>query len=337
MKENDIRPQNIFDEYLKLVEQDVATYFEKTSCTKINCPSCGGKGEFAFHKKGFNYDECPKCMTLYVSPRPEKIAFDLYYTDSPSTRYWATTFYKETEAARREKLWKPKAHLIKEKIQRFSKLGIVLDIGGGYGIFAEEIRKIVDCPVTVIEPSIHLAQVCRDKGLHVIERFLEQIPAEMLPYGTKAFVSFELFEHLYDPAMFLATLNGLMRADDLFIFTTLSSMGVDIQVLWQNSKSVSPPHHLNFFNPKSVLLLLDRTGFTVLEVTTPGKLDISIMESNSKFISDRFWKNYLKTTAESEKENMQTFLANNLLSSHMMVVCTKKSNYSNKPGNSYKC
>ena len=43
-----------------------------------------------------------------------------------------------------------------------------------------------------------------------------------------------------------------MSAGDLFIFITLSSTGVDIQGLWENSKSVSPPHHLNFFNPYSI-------------------------------------------------------------------------------------
>lgn len=324
MKENEIRPQDIFNEYLKLAEQDILTYFDNVACTEINCPACGAQGNFAFEKKGFSYQECPECLTLFVSPRPEKKAFDRYYTDSPSTKYWATTFYRETEYARREKLWKPKALLIKEKVEKFFQAETILDIGGGYGTFAEEIQKITDQPVIVIEPSIHLAKICRDKGLQVVERFLEELSIESIPRRKKAFVSFELFEHLYDPASFLRALKGLMQKDDLFIFTTLSGMGIDIQVLWENSKSVSPPHHLNFFNPKSVQVLLNRQGFNVLEITTPGKLDINIMENSIELVKDRFWVNYLKTASEQEKERMQAFISENLLSSHMMIVCSKQ-------------
>lgn len=323
MKENEIRPQEIFDEYLQLAEQDIATYFGDAYLVRLDCPACGEKGRFAFYKKGFHYEECPKCLTLFVNPRPEKGAFDRYYTDAPSTKYWATTFYKETESARREKLWKPKAFLIKEKIGKYSYGETIIDIGGGYGTFAEEIGKIACADIIVIEPSPYLARVCREKGLVVIEKFLEELSCDMVPEGAKSFVSFELFEHIYDPAAFLGALNGLMQKDDRFIFTTLSGMGIDIQVLWENSKSVSPPHHLNFFNPKSVQLLLKRMGFNVLEITTPGKLDISIMENNSALIKDRFWKNYLTTASEQEKERMQAFISENLLSSHMMIVCSK--------------
>lgn len=323
MKENEIRPQDIFDEYLRLTQQDVHTYFYGAAYSNIACPGCGSIGEFAFRKGGFDYEECPECLTLYVNPRPGKIAFDSYYTDSPSTRFWATTFYKETETARREKLWKPKARLIKEKMEQFLKAEIIIDIGGGYGTFAEEIRKIVDADVLVIEPSMHLAKVCREKGLNVFEKFLEEVTPDMIPKKSKCYVSFELFEHLYDAEAFLGTVYSNMDKNDLFIFTTLSSMGVDIQVLWENSKSVSPPHHLNFFNPKSIQSLLGRVGFITLEVTTPGKLDVNIMENNIGMIQDRFWTNYLKKATEQEKERMQEFVANNLLSSHMMVVCKK--------------
>lgn len=324
MKENEIRPQDIFNEYLKLAEQDIVTYFNSVACTEINCPACGAQGNFAFEKKCFSYQECPECLTLFVSPRPEKKAFDRYYTDSPSTKYWATTFYRETECARREKLWKPKALLIKEKLEQFLKAEMIIDIGGGYGTFAEEILKILDVDVLVIEPSMHLAKVCREKGLNVLEKFLEEVTPDMMPKKSKCYVSFELFEHLYDAEAFLGTVYRNMEKNDLFIFTTLSGRGVDIQVLWENSKSVSPPHHLNFFNPKSVQMLLNRLNFNVLEIATPGKLDINIMENNLGFIKDRFWNNYLKTASEQEKERMQAFISENLLSSHMMIVCSKK-------------
>ena len=144
-----------------------------------------------------------------------------------------------------------------------------------------------------------------------------------MPKLPKTFVSFELFEHLHDPREFLEILYDLMDSGDSFIFTTLSGMGLDIQTLWQDSKSLSPPMHLNFLNPKSVELLLLNIGFKVLETSTPGKLDLDIMNNNIDKIKDKFWKNYLGYSSTQEKKNMQKIISKKKLSSHMMIVCKK--------------
>ena len=115
-----------------------------------------------------------------------------------------------------------------------------------------------------------------------------------------------------------------MKSGDIFIFTTLSGIGLDIQVLREDAKALSPPHHLNFLNPKSVSMLLQRNGFNVLEATTPGKLDIDILERNKENIKDTFWKNYIDYSSDSEKEKMQQFISDSGLSSHMMITSIKK-------------
>lgn len=324
MKEHDIRPQELFDELLRLNKLDIEKYFTNSINETISCPACGENGKSSFVKNGFSFDECQKCKTLYVSPRPKREYFDAYYTDSQSTKYWATTFYKATEQNRREMLWKPKAQMIKDKIDTFAPDSEkIVDIGGGYGIFIEEFLKLSSIKHLVIEPSEYLSQVCEEKGLNVLVKFLEDIEENDLPKVKKTFVSFELFEHLHNPQEFLKTLYKVMNANDLFIFTTLSGMGVDIRTLWEDAKPVSPPMHLNFLNPKSITILLEKVGFEVVEVTTPGKLDIDIMNNNKDNIKDRFWKDFLDYTNEEEKQNMQKFISDNKLSSHMMIVCRK--------------
>jgi len=324
VKEEQIRPDKIFTEYLRLCHKDTEIYFDDCLRVEINCPACEAKGEFSFDKDGFTYELCGVCDSLYVSPRPESKTFTRYYTESPSVEYWASTFYKETAEVRRENLWKPKAKLIIDILngQNASAFSII-DIGGGYGIFAEEIRLLGCKKVTVIEPGPTLASICRDKELTVIEKFLEDVDENDLPTGGRAFVSFELFEHLHNPEYFLHQLVELMNSNDLFIFTTLSGTGVDIQALWENSKSVSPPHHLNFLNPKSIQILLERCGFEMIEVTTPGKLDIDILFNNQDQIKDRFWKTFVKNATEEEKELTQQMVTENKMSSHMMICCRK--------------
>ncbi|MBI3773318.1 MAG: class I SAM-dependent methyltransferase [Gammaproteobacteria bacterium] len=324
MKEEDIRPQKIFDEYLWLARQDTINFFSDAKRVKGRCPACNEVGEFSFEKFGFEYEVCPSCHTLFVNPRPIAGAFTKYYTESLSSKFWATTFYKETAAARREKLWKPKARLVLDAMACYSATGYtIIDIGGGYGLFAEEMRDLSGRPITVIEPGSHLAGVCREKSLAVIEKFLECVDVADLPDGPRVFVSFELFEHLHDPSAFLKHLKGLMDSGDLFLFTTLSGSGVDIQVLWENSKSVSPPHHLNFFNPSSIRALIERTGLEMLDVTTPGKLDIDILVNSQVHIKDRFWRTFIATATDDAKEKWQELIAASGWSSHMMVICRK--------------
>lgn len=327
MKEEDIRPKAIFDEYLALAAKDAKTYFGSDDRVHIDCPACGATGVPTFAKSGFAYDECPACMTLYVNPRPRPEAFSTYYREAPSTHFWATTFYRETAEARREKLWKPKARRIQETMQTHLHdpgQATVIDIGGGYGIFAEEIAALTGRPPIVIEPGPALARTCREKGLRVIEAFLEDVAPGDLPSGPKVFVSFELFEHLQNPADFVTSLQNKMAPGDLFIFTTLSGVGADIQALWDASKSVSPPHHLNFFNPKSATLFLETLGFDVLDATTPGQLDVDIMCNSADQLKDRFWRTMTTYLSDEERARMQRHLADLGLSSHMMIVAQRR-------------
>lgn len=324
MKEIEIRPQNLFDKYIKLGKKDIQKYFSTTKLIPITCPACSHKGTFAFSKFSFHYDECSKCKTLYVNPRPEKTAFDNYYSNSESSKFWANEFYKITEKSRRNKIWQPKAKYISKKLKELGNIRSIVDIGGGYGIFIEEFKKLNNTVTPlIIEPSNQLAQICKRKKIPVICDFFENIDPKSLPQNKTLYTSFELFEHLHNPRLFLQKLFDTIKKNDIFLFTTLNGMGIDIQVLWEKSKSVSPPHHLNFFNPKSIKKLLEKTGFKVLEISTPGKLDIDIMRNNIKDIDDKFWKNFLEHSSKKEQDTIQKYLRKNLLSSHMMIICQK--------------
>ena len=278
MKEKDIRPKKIFDKFLHLTSLDIKKYFSKSK-VKINCVACGEKGKFSFKKEGFSYYECQKCKTLFVNPRPKEDSFENFYKKSSSIKFLSTNLYKKTKEARKRKIFEPRAKMIfkilkEKKIKNYN----CIDIGGGTGIFAKEISKLIKREVIVIEPSPFLAEDCIKKKLTVVQKFLENVKKEDLPTGRKVFTCFELIEHLHNPSKFIKKVGKLMNKEDLFIFTTLSSTGVDILTLWNNSRTVSPPHHINFFNPKSIAKFLTRHKFKILDISTPGKIDIDILD-----------------------------------------------------------
>ena len=324
MKEEDIRPNEIFKEYLRLCELDSLAFFNDVKLEEIKCPACGETGEASIIKNNFTYDECQSCFTLYVNPRPISKAFENFYKNSDSSKYWATTFYKTTENSRRKQLWLPKAKKIDDLLSENNLDNYSLvDIGGGYGTFVEEFQKICSIESIIIEPTSHLAEICRKKGIKVIEKFLENVEKKDLPNNNILFTSYELFEHLHSPIRFLSSLYELMNIGDYFYFTTLSGIGVDIQSLWDDSKSISPPQHLNFFNPNSIKIILEKNNFEIVKINTPGKLDIDILNNNFDNLKDRFWKTFISTASDDKKNAMQIFLSSIGYSSHMEVVCKK--------------
>jgi 2-polyprenyl-3-methyl-5-hydroxy-6-metoxy-1,4-benzoquinol methylase len=330
MKENDIRPKVLFDEFLKLSRKDIETYFsDRTEFLKVNCPACqSARVSSSFTKDSFTYLECEHCKTLYASPRPTQEMIDSYYKTSASSRFWATTFYKETEAARRDKLFKPKAQLIKSIVVKNGvTAGALLDIGAGYGTLSEELIALkIFREVFAMEPSIYLSKVCRQKGLSVIESTIEGMDSK---YEAKfdIAVSLELFEHLFSVDLFLNAVSKALRPKGYLIFSTLSGAGWDILVLRGHSNSVSPPHHLNFLNPRAIELLAERNGWRLVNLFTPGELDVDIVvnfaKSNPSVELDRFAREIL-VSDEKTQNAFQKFLADNRLSSHMWVVIQKK-------------
>jgi 2-polyprenyl-3-methyl-5-hydroxy-6-metoxy-1,4-benzoquinol methylase/ribosomal protein S27E len=330
MKENDIRPKAIFNEYLRLSRKDIEIYFnDRTKFLNVNCPACqSAKISSSFTKDSFAYLECEYCKTLYVSPRPPQEMVDSYYRDSASSKFWATTFYKETEIARRDKLFRPKAQLIKSIIAKNKIVpSTLLEVGAGYGTLCEELAALnIFKEIFAMEPSIYLSEVCRRKGLSVIESTIEKMD---IKYEAKFdfAVSLELFEHLFSVDLFLEAVSKALRPEGYFIFSTLSGTGWDILVLREHSNSISPPHHINFLNPRSVELLAERNGWRVVDLFTPGELDVDIVvnfaKSNPSVGLDRFAREIL-VSDEKTQNAFQKFLAANRLSSHMWVVIQKR-------------
>ncbi len=326
MKEEEIRKRDVFNKYLELSAQDVAVFFKDSSQYEtINCPACESDNlEVSFQKNNFQYCTCQACDTLFVNPRPSLEQMNHFYSNSPSTNFWVNEFFKPVAEARREKMFLPRAEYIADflKDKKGMKVG---DIGAGFGIFLEELKKIrPDFELIAIEPSVEMIKICQEKGLKVIPNLIEEVKGFDNQFDV--LVSFELFEHLHTPKFFVEKIHKLLKPEGYFIFTTLNGLGFDIQVLWERSKSVSPPHHLNFFNPWSVSKLFESQGFRVVEAATPGKLDWDIIESGflkENVQPDRFWQTLSKYGSEDSKKTFQSWISEQNFSSHMRIIVQK--------------
>lgn len=325
MREEDIRKRDVFNKYLELVESDAKKYFRPSSFTAAACPACGaGEHAFEFEKIGFRYCTCGRCETLFVNPRPPFQSIKDFYSGSESTSFWVNDFFKPVAEARRERIFRPRAEFVRSVLGPGTGLTIG-DIGAGFGIFLEELKRLLpNNEYVAIEPSTEMAALCRQKGFSVECACLEELPAKNGAFDV--LIAFELAEHLLDPAVFFNKANALLNKGGKLFVTTLNGRGFDILLLWEKSKSVTPPHHLNFFNPASLATLLKRCGFADVAVSTPGKLDWDIVEGmirNEGVRIGKFWDALSRSGSRACKDELQAWISKNGYSSHMMAVAAK--------------
>lgn len=327
MKESDIRPEALLRRYLELSKRDAELCFADTQRLNIPCVACGSKhlkGEF--DKNGFTYSSCRDCGTLFQSPRPPIAAFEAFYRDSASSRYWAEEFFPAVVEARREKIFRPRVERLAELCRtRDISVERLIDVGAGYGIFLDEWRqRYPSTHVLAVEPSESLAAECRAKGFDVVETIAENVSG----YDNHAdlVVCFEVLEHVYDPLAFARTLTRLARPGGYVFISTLCVDGFDIQMLWDKSNSIFPPHHINFLSVAGFERLFARAGLIDVDVTTPGQLDVDIVRNASKcephlMNEQRFLRHIVADQVLAAA--FQSFLAANRLSSHAWAIGRK--------------
>jgi SAM-dependent methyltransferase len=195
-------------------------------------------------------------------------------------------------------------------------------VGAGYGIFLEEWgKKKPETRLIGIEPLPDLSEICQSKGIDVISSVVEKV--ESLDKKADLVVCFEVIEHVHDPLLFVKVIRQMVAPGGIAVFTGLGVDGFDIQTLWENSKSIFPPHHINFMSVDGFHQLFKRAGFSEVEVRTPGKLDMDIVLNNQEFLpkENRFVKTLLSRGEEALAE-LQKFLEKYQLSSHCWIVAS---------------
>ncbi len=338
MKENEIRPDQFQDRIDRLARRDKQYLLDRLQrFVAVSCPACGAdEGDFRFEKFETNYLQCPGCRTVYASPRPNSSLLAEYYQQSQNYAFWYEHVFPATEETRRKSIFRPRAQLVADFVQRYGvKGGTLLEIGAGFGTFGQEMMALGTFDrIIALELTPTLAGKCRDRGLEVMECSVEEV--SLAGIQADVVVSFETLEHLFDPLAVLRSCCRVLNPGGILMLTCPNMLGLDTMTLGERSSSVGG-EHLNLLNPRSLEVLLARAGFEVLEVKTPGKLDVELLRK--KVLTGDFDLDGQPFLAEILLERFdelagpfQEFLAANKLSSHMMAIA-RKSGTNEGPGN----
>ena len=97
-------------------------------------------------------------------------------------------------------------------------MGVFVEIGSGFGTFLEEMTlKGAFETVLGIEPTPDLAPTCREKGLKIVERTVEEAARDGTLPQADVIVSFEVIEHLFDPGALVEYCGRLLVPGGVFV------------------------------------------------------------------------------------------------------------------------
>lgn len=331
LSEYELCPEQFLEEQEAAFARDIARIHARSSeFVATPCPACEStSADSIFSKYGFQFVRCEECGTIFMSPRPSEAVMADYYANSENYAYWAKFIFPASEAVRREKIHKPWLERIVGICNQHSadRIGRLIEVGPGFGTFASlAAQSAVFDEVVAVEPTPELAAACRERGVSVVEKRIEEVDDEVAP--ADALVAFEVIEHLFRPRDFIRQARRLIRPDGLLILTCPNGAGFDIAELGAGSQAVDA-EHVNLFNPISLSRLVSNLGFEVLEVSTPGRLDAEIVRDEilagrHPMPASAFLRQVLIEKWDTLGWPFQQFLASNGLSSHMWLVARRK-------------
>lgn len=330
-RELEIWPSESFDRYLEITEKEVERLLiDKGNLVNVPCPGCGSdRKNKGFNKFGLEYVECMDCKTLYVSPRPSEENIDRYFTESEATEFWHSHVVKKTLKGRIGHLFRPRATWVANLTEQYiEKPSVFVDINSMYNEFLAEIDKLnLFKNKIILDPTIDIAESIKEEdGFEVINKSIMGVDSNEIK--ANAVTAFAVIDRVFSPEIFLKAVKSLLTDSGLIFFATTTISGFDLQVLWEHSKTIFPPDHINLLSIEGIEKLLEKCGFEIIELSTPGQLDVELvknaMENDDKLEVPRFISYFLNTRDKNALRSFQEFLQQFKLSSYVRVAARKK-------------
>ncbi len=315
----DIRPPALLNEFKRLSLRDAAHFLgDPSTWHPVPCTACGQDAPTpAFVKEGFPYTQCGHCDSLYVNPRPRTDAVTRYYAESEASRYRVAQFSEASAPQRRIHLARSRASWIAQVAD--THLELEEPAYGDWKPYSAAILEEVSeqgrfGACIGIEPLVPLDGVAGATSPETLPR-LDVISA------------FEKLEHQSAPEQFLHRLSEQLNPGGLLFLTTRTCSGFDLQVLWDKAPYIFVPEHMNLLSIEGLELLLQRCGLELIELSTPGQLDVELvlqaLAADPSVVLPPFAKPLLTQRGPLAHQDFQAFLQKHRLSSHVRLVARR--------------
>lgn len=199
--------------------------------------------------------QCSKCNLVFVFPLPSAEQQKKWYDDSYEKGVYK--IFSESENLR--KMVNKKRF---EDISKFNTQGKLLDVGTSTGIFLDiaESHGLETYGVELSSESFE-----KIKSTHkVFNNTLEKVNFQENFFDV--ITMFDVIEHLIDPNSSIKEISRIIKSEGLLIISTPDISCWHSKIMGKKWAAISPTEHLNYFSPKSIKFLLEKHGFTIIEL-----------------------------------------------------------------------
>lgn len=256
-----------------------------------SCPLCNSFSLILMSAyKEARLTNCQTCGFVFSQRNPtEKELSDYYVKYSYVDNY----YHSPLTSIRYERLL--------EEFALYKKNNRILDVGCGNGQFLEEAKR-KGWETWGTEYSKGAVLHTQKKGLNVLHGRLNEVLEDLPQFDV--ITSFEVIEHLNNPAREIDLMKNILRPGGIIYITTPNFNSVLRYLLKHRYDVITYPEHLIYFTPKTLTYLMKTKGFDVERIETTGfslsrlKNGFKKSKSENPFTSestDEVLRNYLES------------------------------------------
>lgn len=291
-----------FNEELKLAKNAVDRVLQLETDTCYRCPGCQGTEFLSFFTKwDVEYFRCTECGSVFAAADSRTLS--AYQNDTELSRFRNSEEYQQEAVQKRSLSWQEDLDWISFRSFRYlgKNQGLrILSGGDRFRGFAGMVKRSGICG------SFHTLQEVQDK--------------------TRAEVglSFNLIQQTDKPEGHLLMMNRYMETGALLFLSARTGTGFDILVLREHAQ-IYPYEYVSLLSRKGIENILQRTGFELLDYSTPGSLDVGYVKSKYAFIppDELFIKDLIHDADQVILGEFQRFLQKSGMSSYAHIVAKK--------------
>lgn len=229
------------------------------------CILCDNLEFHVIHQKDqWQYLHCLNCKLVSIYPRPTPQMLMEYYQDylpdrTDDIRKWETLIQPVVAES---------AEMVVSRATTGGKK--ILDIGCGYGFFLNEMR-VRGWDVKGLEVSKTGRDFAQNRWNFQV--YAEPLETLAVPQDTFDVITLlYVIEHIYDPLALLKEVNRILKPGGLVLVRWPHTTPI-VQILGLLSKKLDlyhTPYHLYDFSPKTMGMILAKTGFNSVETMIGG-------------------------------------------------------------------
>jgi len=255
------------------------------------CPVCGNKKfKHLFKYDGFHYYKCKNCTFVFVNPRTNDkgcyIWYNSNYYDAALETEWFINRQKDPyySVSLNKKHFGIAFNILRK--QEINKNISILDLGCGGGAFLAYLKDKLDFNNIM---GVDLNAKAVDFATKYRKLNVQNIDVNHLSKESKfeLIISTENIEHVNDVNAYMNTVTNLTKNDGYLLLTTPHNDKWATKLRGIHGDHYCAPNHLNFFNKKSLPLLLKKYGFKIIE--------LYLDEINTQFDLYSFLNSFLRS------------------------------------------